>query len=135
MQTLIPILHQLHQAEGTSLFRYLSHSPPYSSAQNAPHLNAVKKMSLDADARVRALEDLLESLGESPAPLNFPTHFASLHFMTIEYLLPRLRIDKRRLVDVYTLALQNLPILPWRDTVIEPGLAAHQADLATLETK
>ena len=139
-RAIMSILADLHRKESSSLFRYLAESPSYFSpaaAQWLPILRAMGDASYDRMAR---LEAFLDEANEAYGSAGFPSNFASLHYLSINYLLGRLVADKRVLATAYADAEAMVrhgdaeSVEPSIAEFIQSAAAAHAGDLLKLQS-
>ena len=133
--SLVPVLEMLHRLEGASLFRYLADSPSYVSPQAGRWMPVLKKMGEASHARLAALEIFLDDGVGTTRPVHYPSHFASLHYLSLTYLRGRLMSDKQALAAGYAQAVQSMEGEAESAVTrfIQDVAATHKSDLAILQ--
>ena len=140
LAALVPILADLHRKESATLFRYLADSPSYISPAAGQWLPVLREMGAASENRVKRLEAFLDAANEAYGSAGFPSNFASLHYLSMNYLLGRLVADKRALAAAYAEAMTTLEqsasesLVPVIAQFIHEAAAAQASDLVKLQS-
>jgi len=132
MPTAIEILNRLLRTKNSSLIRFVAESAPHLGS--AGHLRRPLREMLETNRRqVAELVTLIDNLGGEPdfRPISRDEQY--LGYLTIIYLLPKLRAAKGQEVAAVESALAQLGLTePAAAALLQSHLAADRADLEVL---
>ncbi len=125
-------LDRLSHAEQRSMLPRLRESVVFVSWASADEANAVAGMIEEEQEHVAWLVEMMLSLGETPTPCTADMHTTSIHYVELNYMMPRVIQSKRNLIGFYA---QNAAVLS--ASAEAPALVAriterHKAHLAQL---
>ena len=137
----VDLLTSLLEAEMNSVFRFMGEGSPYLSRATVEVRRPLQEMVLAEHRRAGELADLIESLGTVPTPAGAIRRDEQyLAFLSLQFLLPKLVIEKKLHIERYENALvelkrQQLPNIPTEAvTLVESHLAELRSELAALES-
>ena len=136
----VDLLSSLLEAELNSVFRFMGAGSPYLSRAAAEVRKPLHEMVLAERRRARELVDLIESLGTVPTPSSAIRRDEQyLAFLSLQFLLPKLVIEKKLHIERYENALSELrtkqfPQVPAEAAaLVESHVAELKSELAALE--
>jgi hypothetical protein len=136
----VDLLNSLLEAELNSVFRFMGEGSPYLSRASAEVRKPLQEMVLAEHRRAGELANLIESLGTVPTPAGAIRRDEQyLAFLSLQFLLPKLVIEKKLHIERYENALRELqrhklPQLPGEVIpLIEAHLSQLRQELAALE--
>jgi hypothetical protein len=137
----VDLLTSLLEAELNSVFRFMGEGSPYLSRASAEVRRPLQEMVLAERRRAGELADLIESLGTVPTPAGAIRRDEQyLAFLSLQFLLPKLVIEKKLQVERYENALMGLKdkqmprVPPEAITLVESHLAELRNELSSLES-
>lgn len=136
----VDLLTSLLEAEMNSVFRFMGEGSPYLGRASAEVRKPLQEMVLAEHRRAGELADLIESLGTVPTPAGAIRRDEQyLAFLSLQFLLPKLLIEKKLHIERYENALAglkqtHLPQVPAQAiAVVESQLAELRNELSALE--
>jgi hypothetical protein len=137
----VDLLTSLLEAEMNSVFRFMGEGSPYLSRATVEVRRPLQEMVLAEHRRARELADLIESLGTVPTPAGAIRRDEQyLAFLSLQFLLPKLLIEKKLHIERYENALgelkqHQLPQIPAEAAkLVQAHLAELRSELAALES-
>ena len=115
-RVVVSILNQLLAAEARTLVPRLAEAGAFVSWASADEQALLQRVIADEREHQAALVDCILSADGVPAPVTADLDTASLHFLDLHALVPRILADKQRLVGLYRAA----------EAQLDPGTDAHQ---------
>lgn len=80
-----------------SLLQYVNDSVPYAAAKSAPALQKIQAIAKEERERIANFLRLLQKQHlRRPALGAYPSHFTTINFVSIDYLIPRLITEHER---------------------------------------
>lgn len=134
----IDVLNGLLAATRNSPLAHLADSAMFFSSAGADEAEAIQAMIADENAHAAALAELMIELGESPRPMPLDAQTAGLHYLDVQFLLPKLLQAKEALLAVYASARASLAGSPRALEVVsrlEGRQRAHAARLRELSAR
>lgn len=127
------LLNELAHAEQGGLVARLTESTVFVSWASADEAEAVAEIVAEERQHVSWLIDLINDLGESPTHGRPDAGLTSIHFIELNYLIPRIIQNKRDLRDRYHNAVPKLSACPEAAALVGQIADRHSKHLATLE--
>ena len=119
--------------ETCSLARHLESCSPYLTARTYPVWRDLQHMRQASEQHAERLSRLQEQLELPPRPQPFSSEVANYHYVTLEYLLPKLIAEKRSQIAAYRRAIAHAGRNEQVRTDLESLLADNEAQRASLE--
>ncbi|MCH8912180.1 MAG: hypothetical protein IIA33_01300 [Planctomycetes bacterium] len=94
-------LDRLSHAEQRSMLPRLRESVLFVSRASAGDADAVAGMIEQEREHVAWLVEMILDLGESPTPCTADVHTTSMHYVELNYMMPRVVQSKRKLITFY----------------------------------
>jgi hypothetical protein len=137
----VDLLTSLLEAELNSVFRFMGEGSPYLSRASAEVRRPLQEMVLAERRRAGELADLIESLGTVPTPAGAIRRDEQyLAFLSLQFLLPKLVIEKKLQVERYENAVTELKnnqlpqVPPEAVALVQSHLAELRNELSSLES-
>ncbi len=116
-----------------SLLQYVHDAVPWVAAASAPALQKIQAIALEEREQIASFLRLLQKQHlRRPALGVYPSHFTTINFVSIEYLIPRLIVEHEREVAELETRLRG-----FEDEAIRPLAAGYlelkRAHLLTLK--
>jgi hypothetical protein len=128
------ILDGIVRRESRSLLAYIGDAHPWTTTSQTAALATVKSAVLAETAAVSALGRFLIRQGLMPSFLgSYPASFTSFNFVALDFLLPRLIQEEKRLIAALTDDLGAIDNAGAK-LVVEGLLEVKKKNLATLES-
>jgi hypothetical protein len=126
------VLNQLSVLHNRSLPMYLSYAAPWMGRGNEAAAQTLAQIVVDQQQTAdRFGEMILENDGEV-AQGQFPLAFASLHYLSFDFLLPKLIEHQKRDIAAIELCASRLSSSPLAKAVAEEALGAAKRHLDSL---
>ena len=132
-RSLARILDELAHAEQRSILPRLQESTVFISWASTDEADAVKKMVAEQREHLAWLIELTNSLGESPTPCALDMGSTNIHYLELNYLMPRVIQDKHNLIQLYERSMPSVAGYAEAEALVARILERHRAQLATLE--
>jgi hypothetical protein len=104
----VEILNELLQAQAASLLPRLSEATPFISWAEADEIALVRRLIAEERAHQAELGACIASAGGALTPVLGDITSADVHYLALDFLLPRIIADKARLARVYEAAASRL---------------------------
>jgi hypothetical protein len=131
---ILDVLSGLLDAEQGSVFRFMQTGTPYLTRATLETQQQIASMAERSERHAAELAALIDQLGGAfrPEPVHPENQY--LAYLSLKFLLPKLANAKRDVIERYENARRALRDAPAEVTaLLDAHLAAHRADLATLE--
>jgi hypothetical protein len=93
------VLQMIVRRESLSLLSYAGDAFPWATAREEEALHALRRLVHEEREAVADLGRYLARHRVAPPPLgSYPSHYTTLNFVSLDYLLPRLRDEERALI-------------------------------------
>ncbi len=126
-------LDQLCHAERRSLLPRLQESTVFVSWPSAEQADAVQEMIQEEQEHIAWLIEMINDLGESSTPCTADVRTTSIHYVELDYLMPRVIQSKRDVIEFYEQNAAAVWSSPAASELISRIIARHKAQLAKLE--
>jgi hypothetical protein len=131
---IVSVISDLLAAQQGSGFHFLAEADPYINRAIAEVRQPLQEIIAAGTRQEGELAALIGELGSTPLPPAVTPEHQYLAFLTIEFLLPKLREDKLRSIARYDRALESIGATNEMATqILTSHLEEHRQDLATLD--
>lgn len=129
----LTLLHRLVSMGARSLLQYVCQSSPWSADGSDPALARVQAIAaVERDATARLTRHLQKKHLRLAPIESYPSHFTTLNFVTLDYLLPKLIGEHAKEIAEIEGRLRDVQDEEIR-TLAEAYVARKQRDLETLK--
>ena len=125
-------LNRLSVALNRSLSGYLQYAPPWMNRDVEDVTLVLKQIVSDQEATVDRIGTMIQAAGEDVDPGEFPIEFASLHDLSLDYLLTRMVDGQREIVSVCEQAVSELAADALAQAVAQEAVGTAKAHLDSL---
>jgi hypothetical protein len=129
----VEILNELLQAQAASLLPRLSEATPFISWAEADEIALVRRLIAEERAHQAELGACIASAGGALTPVLGDITSADVHYLALDFLLPRIIADKARLARVYEAAASRLAPGTEPGQLVAQQLEAQRNHLAALK--
>ena len=129
----IDLLNDLLQHEERSLLPRLRESRVFVSWAYAGELQAVQRMIDEENEHRRQLVEAITRLGGDPLPVSADIKSAGIHFLRLDFVLPRVVESHRSLRVAYETAASRTPSNPVVSEVVSSIIECHRKHGEQLE--
>ena len=126
-------LNRLSVAHNRSLSTYLQYAPPWMNRDVEEIKLVLGQIVSDQDAIVDRIGTMIQEAGEDVDPGEFPIEFASLHDLTVDYLLSRMVDGQREIISVCEQAVSELAADALAQAIAQEALGTAKAHLDSLQ--
>ncbi len=126
------ILDRLSHAEQRSMLPRLRESVVFVSWASADDAGAVAGMIEEEREHVAWLVEMILDLGESPTPCTADVQTTSMHYVELNYMMPRVIQSKRNLIAFYEQNAAALSTSAEASALVARITERHQSHLAKL---
>jgi acyl transferase domain-containing protein len=126
-------LNELMAMETHGLLTFLEASTPYVTPAMLKAWAGLKAMAAGAAQRAAKITAMLQVIEAPVRAASFETDVASLHYASLEKLLPRLAKENRQQVEAAQRAVDHASEHPEMRATLEAMLAEHRKQQAWLE--
>lgn len=126
------VLNQVLVVMGRSLLQYSADAWPWTGSHSSASRTAVEALMAEQKTRVGQLADLLDNRGWTIDFGVFPD-FTDLHFLSLDFVLPHLVENERRVVNEIEAALPQCSSDPEGAALLSEFLPGERAVLSKLE--
>ena len=125
-------LNRLSVAHSRSLTVYLQYAPPWLEKGDEEVTTVLKQIVRDQEAMVDRIGAMIQSAGEDVDPGEFPISFASLHDLSLEYLVSLMIEGQREIISISEKAVSELAADAMAQAVAQEAVGAAKAHLDSL---
>ncbi|MSQ94922.1 MAG: hypothetical protein EXR98_10265 [Gemmataceae bacterium] len=105
----VKIVQQLIAMGSGSLLQYVSESSPYSADPAQAAIQRLLAIAHEERDEVARLTRLMQKMRERPPKIgSYPSHFTTMNFVTLDYLVPKLITEHEKEVAQISVALSQL---------------------------
>jgi hypothetical protein len=127
------VLQAVVRRESLSLLSYAGDAFPWATAREEEALHALRQLVHDERQAVVDLGRYLARHRVAPPPLgSYPSHYTTMNFISLDYLLPRLRDEERALIVLLERDVASLK-QPEAQALVKKLLEVKKRDLQELE--
>jgi hypothetical protein len=128
----LKFIHQLVAMGSGSLLQYVSESSPYSADPARVAVEAVRTIAREERDETARLTRLLQKMRlRPPKGGSYPSHFTTMNFVTLEYLLPKLIAEHEK--EIAQIAAQASPLDDEAGRIAQAYLDMKRRHLQTLQ--
>lgn len=130
---IVDVLTDLLAERQRGPFHFMAEADPYINRASAEVRRPLQEMIAESARQEGELVELLAEQGVTPLPVVNPEH-QYLAFLTVDFLLPKLKEDKLRAIAAYEGAIRRIGDAdPRVAEVLASHLERHRADVAVLD--
>jgi hypothetical protein len=126
-------LRRLVAVEQGSIIPHLVESAPFVSWAGADEALVTQDVVREQLEHVEWLTDVLLDAGGVPPPRKPAMSLASIHYVDVESLIPRILDEKRRIITTYEANVPSLSVSPEATAVAARCLERHRRHLERIE--
>ncbi len=128
----IDALNRLLQILGRSLPAYLQYARPWARPNNEKAREALANLAADQQAYVERIGNAIDRLGGRVEPAGFPSQFASIHDLALDYLVRRAIERQQRDLQAIGRCVDDLTEEPGLRLLAQEVLDNQRGHLETL---
>lgn len=131
---MIDVISDLLQAEQCGVFHFLAEADPFINRAAADIRRPLQDMIAATTRRENDLVGLLDQLGTTPKPIAVAPENQYLAFLSIDFLLPKLRAAKLKSIAAYEKAIRQVgDANPSATAILNAHIEEHRRDIETLD--